>query len=67
LLFHILIGLAIVTGLISILTFILYALARMREELQMERRFQSIHYISLLIFVAIGVIILIMLSNMDLG
>jgi hypothetical protein len=38
----------------------------MREQEQKEKRFQSIHYISLFIFVVLGVIALILLSNMNL-
>jgi len=54
------------TGIVSAITFILYVLARMREEERKEKLFQSIHFISLLIFVFLGVIILVMLSNMNL-
>jgi hypothetical protein len=46
-------------------SFVLFAQARMKEEAQKERKFQSIHFISLLVFVFIGVIILVMLSNMN--
>ncbi len=58
--------LCVLTGLVSVITFILYVRARMKEEEQKEKKFQSIHYFSLFAFVFFGVIILIMLSNMDL-
>jgi len=64
-LFHFLIVLCSVVGLISVASFVLFARARMKEEEQKEKRFQSIHFISLLVFVFIGVIILVMLSNMN--
>jgi len=60
------IAICVLTGLISVITFILYVRARMKEEEQKEKKFQTIHYLSLFAFVFFGVIILIMLSNMDL-
>jgi hypothetical protein len=66
LLFHPLIALCILTGLISVITFVLYVQARMWEQEQKEKLFQSMHFISLLVFVFLGVIILVMLSNMNL-
>ena len=60
------IAVCILTGLVSAITFILYVRARMKEEEQKEKKFQTIHYLSLFAFVFFGVIILIMLSNMDL-
>jgi uncharacterized membrane protein YidH (DUF202 family) len=60
------IAICILTGLVSVITFILYVRARMKEEEQKEKKLQSIHYLSLFAFVFFGVIILIMLSNMDL-
>jgi len=65
-LFHFLIVLCSIIGLISVITFVLFARARMKEEEQKEKRFQSIHFVSLLVFVLLGAIILVMLSNMDL-
>jgi hypothetical protein len=56
----------VLTGIISVVTFVLYVLARMHEQEQRESRYRSIHFLSLFIFVFLGVIILIMLSNMDL-
>jgi hypothetical protein len=38
----------------------------MKEQEQKEKFYKSIHFISLLIFVFLGVIILVMLSNMNL-
>jgi multisubunit Na+/H+ antiporter MnhB subunit len=66
LLFHLLIGLDFLIGLISVITFVLYVLARGKENEESEKRYQSIHFISLFIFVVLGVIILIMLSDMNL-
>jgi hypothetical protein len=66
LLFHLLIGLDIIIGLISVTAFVLYVLARGKENEELEKRYQNIHFISLFIFVVIGVIILIMLSDMNL-
>jgi multisubunit Na+/H+ antiporter MnhB subunit len=66
LLFHLLIGLDIFTGLISAVSFVLYVLARGKENEESEKRYLSIHFISLFIFVVLGVIILIMLSDMNL-
>jgi hypothetical protein len=66
LLFHWLIGLIIMTGVVSASSFVLYVRARMKEDETKERSFRSIHYLSLFIFVVIGVILLIMVSNMDL-
>jgi len=58
--------LCVLTGLISVLTFILFVRARMKEEEQKEKKFQTIHFLSLFAFVFFGVIILIMVSNMNL-
>ena len=66
LLFHLLIGLDILIGSISVVSFVLYVLARGKENEGSEKRYQNIHFISLFIFVVIGVIILIMLSDMNL-
>ncbi|GEM_PF-4989499 len=52
-------------GLISAVSFVFYVRARMKEEEMKEKKFQSIHYISLFIFVVVGVVILIMVSNMN--
>ncbi|HSZ87443.1 MAG TPA: hypothetical protein VK787_15525 [Puia sp.] len=65
-LFHFLIGLDILIGLISVITFVLYVLARGKENERSENHYRSVHFISLFIFVVIGVIILIMLSDMNL-
>ncbi|HEX4371811.1 MAG TPA: hypothetical protein VHZ50_00770 [Puia sp.] len=64
--FHLLIGLDILIGIISVVSFVLYVLARGKENEKSEKRYQSIHFISLFIFVVNGVIILIMLSDMNL-
>lgn len=64
--FHIALAFFILTGIVSVVSFVLYVLARMHEEEQKEKRYQSIHYLSLFIFVVLGVFILIMVSNMNL-
>jgi len=63
--FHLLIGLDMLTGFISVISFVLFVLARGKENEVAEKRNQSIHFISLFIFVVLGVIILIMLSDMN--
>jgi hypothetical protein len=52
--------------MVSLVTFVLYVRARIKLEENKEKKYQSIHFISLFAFVVLGVIILIMLSNMDL-
>jgi hypothetical protein len=66
LLFHSTIGICILTGMVSLITFVLYVRARIKQEEKKEKKYQSIHFFSLFAFVVLGVIILIMLSNMDL-
>lgn len=55
-----------VTAAVSVVSFLLYARARMQENEKLELRCRSIHYFSLLLFVTLGVILLVMLSNMNL-
>ncbi|MBS1917741.1 MAG: hypothetical protein JST87_15830 [Bacteroidetes bacterium] len=64
-LFYFTIALCIATAIVSLVSFILYVQARMKE-LESEKKYQSIHFISLFIFVVLGVLALIMLSNMNL-
>jgi len=52
--------------MVSLITFVLYVRARIKQEEKKEKKYQSIHFFSLFAFVVLGVIILIMLSNMDL-
>jgi small neutral amino acid transporter SnatA (MarC family) len=66
LLFHSTIGLCVATGLVSLIYFVLYVRARMKQEEKKEQHYQSIHFFSLFVFVVLGVIILIMMSNMNL-
>ena len=64
--FHAVLYLAMVTAAVSVVSFLLYARARMQENEKLELRCRSIHYFSLLLFVTLGVILLVMLSNMNL-
>ena len=66
LLFHSIVVLSVLTGIISVASFVLYVRARMKEQEQKEKRWRSVHFLSLFIFVFLGVMILIMLSNMNL-
>jgi formate hydrogenlyase subunit 3/multisubunit Na+/H+ antiporter MnhD subunit len=59
-------GLTILTGIISAITFILYVMARMKEQDQKEKSYRLIHFLSLFLFVILGVILLIMVSDMNL-
>jgi uncharacterized membrane protein len=53
----------ILSGLVSLVSFVLYVRARMREQEHKEDRYRSVHFASLSLFVALGVMILIQLSN----
>ncbi|MBS1665983.1 MAG: hypothetical protein JST58_01260 [Bacteroidetes bacterium] len=63
---HFFILLAVLTGLTSILTFVLYVRARMKEQEEKEKLYGSIHFKTLFAFVVLGVVILVMLSKMGL-
>jgi threonine/homoserine/homoserine lactone efflux protein len=56
-------GFCICMAIITITSFILYVLARMREQDQKEKRYRTIHFLSLGLFVLLGVFLLILLSN----
>ena len=59
-------AIAALTGLVSIGSFVLYVRARMKEQEKQEKQFQSIHYASLLAIALLGVILLILASQMGL-
>jgi len=61
--FSLYIILCIASGVVAIVSFFLYLRARMANRLAQERRWLSIHYISLFLFVFFGVLILIHLSD----
>jgi H+/Cl- antiporter ClcA len=53
---QLIIGLAIFTGAVAIVTFVLYAGARMKEKESKEKLFLKLHYTSLFILFLLGVI-----------
>ncbi|MDP4148528.1 MAG: hypothetical protein Q8927_01655 [Bacteroidota bacterium] len=61
--FFINVALCILSGLVSLVSFVLYVQARMHEQERKEARYRSVHFASLTFFVAFGVMILIQLSN----
>ena len=61
--FSLYIILCIASGVVAIVSFFLYLRARMANRLAQERRWLSIHYIILFLFVFFGVLILIHLSD----
>jgi hypothetical protein len=61
--FSLYIILCIASGVVAIVSFFLYLRARIANRLARERRWLSIHYISLFLFVFFGVLILIHLSD----
>jgi hypothetical protein len=63
LIFTITIALAVLSALISLITFVLYIRARMHEQEKNEQRYRSFHFASLFIFVILGVLILIQLAQ----
>jgi hypothetical protein len=62
LIFTITIATAILSALISLVTFILYVRARMHEQEKKEERYRLFHFLSLFIFVVLGVLILVQLA-----
>jgi hypothetical protein len=66
LLLNIIVALAILAGLTTIVSFILYVQARMHEQEAKEKLYQSIHFKTLFLFVVLGVIILVIISKMNL-
>ena len=52
-------------GITAVVSFILYVFARMKEKEQKESRYRSIHFLSLSIFVLLGVLALILLSHQE--
>jgi cytochrome bd-type quinol oxidase subunit 2 len=50
-------------AIITIVTFFLYVKARLAELEKQEKKYQSLHFITLTLFVLFGVLILIHLSN----
>jgi threonine/homoserine/homoserine lactone efflux protein len=61
--FSLYIILCIACGIVAIVSFFLYVRARMANRLADERRWRSIHFLSLFLFVFFGVLILIHLSD----
>jgi len=53
----------VLSGIVSIVSFFLYVRNRMRFREEKERRYQQIHFLSLVLFVVLGVLILIALSH----
>ena len=78
-LFPVLVTLAVISALITIISFVLYTRARLAERAhpddeevdvlwdagldRKERLYQGIHFLSLCIFVVLGVLILIIISH----
>lgn len=54
----VLIGAACTCALVSVVSFVLYARARMREKNHEETFYQRVHYISLFLLFAIGIVIM---------
>lgn len=63
LMFSLYIILCIASAIVTLVSFFLYVRARMANRIAQERRYLSIHYISLFLFVLFGVLILIHLSD----
>lgn len=61
--FSLYIILCIASAIVTLVSFFLYVRARMAGRIAEERRYLSIHYISLFLFVLFGVLILIQLSD----
>ena len=61
--FSLYIVLCIACAIVTLVTFFLYVRARMANRMAEEKRYLSIHYISLFLFVLFGVLILIHLSD----
>ncbi len=59
----VLIGAACTCALIAMVSFILYARARMKEQESAEAYYERIHYFSLFLLFALGVIIMFYLSK----
>lgn len=55
--------LCILSAITTVIAFILYVRARMAERNDQERLYRSIHFTSLFIFVFLGVLLLIQLSD----
>ncbi len=53
----------ILSAVVTIITFIAYARARMDYREKEEQRYQSLHFITLFLFVVFGVLILVQLSQ----
>ena len=61
--FSLYIILCIACAIVTLVSFLLYVRARMANRVAEEKRYLSIHYISLFLFVFFGVMILIHLSD----
>jgi len=61
--FSLYIILCIACAIVTLVSFFLYVRARMANRVTEEKRYLSIHYISLFLFVLFGVLILIHLSD----
>lgn len=53
----------IANAIVTIIAFFLYVRYRMTDRPQLEKKWQSIHFITLSLFVLFGVLILVHLSN----
>ena len=60
---HLLIPACILSGVVAIISFVFYVRHRMHYREVQEERYKQIHFISLLLFVLFGVLILIELSH----
>lgn len=54
----VLIGAACTCALISVVSFVLYARTRMQQKERKEALYQQIHYVSLFLLFAIGIVIM---------
>jgi cytochrome bd-type quinol oxidase subunit 2 len=63
LIFQLTVAACAASGIVSVITFVLYVRARLDYREEAERIYQSIHFITLALFVLLGVLLLVQLSN----
>jgi hypothetical protein len=63
LIFNLTVACCIVNAMVTIVTFFLYVRARLTNRPEAERRFMTIHFITLALFVFFGVLVCVQLSH----
>lgn len=63
LIFDLTVILLVMNAVTTVITFVLYVLARMREQTRKEQLYRSIHFVTLALFVLMGVLLLIQISH----